>query len=69
MFYETVAFNGDISGWDTSTVTTMAYMFYSAKAFNQDLNSWDVSRVTSMRYCKWVMPSGGRKTEKNVCRR
>jgi surface protein len=40
-------FNGDISGWDVSSVTNMANMFRDATAFNQSLN-WDVSKVTNM---------------------
>ena len=42
------AFNGDISGWDVSSVTDMGYMFYRAAAFNGDLSGWDVSSVTDM---------------------
>ena len=48
MFYQTSAFNGDISGWDTSNVTDMTYMFYEADAFNQDIGGWDTSNVTGM---------------------
>ena len=42
-------FNGDISKWKTSSVTTMAYMFYEAYAFNQPIGGWDTSNVASMR--------------------
>ena len=42
------AFNGDISDWNISSVTGMAFMFSSAYAFNGDLSSWDTSRVTNM---------------------
>jgi len=41
-------FNQDISTWDVSDVTNMAWMFRSAEAFNQDLSSWDVSNVGDM---------------------
>ena len=41
-------FNGDISGWDTSKVTTMGNMFRDCSAFNQDIGSWDTSNVVSM---------------------
>ncbi|GMH97831.1 hypothetical protein TrST_g7078 [Triparma strigata] len=41
-------FDEDISKWDVSNVTTMAWMFFKAKAFNGDLSSWDVSNVTTM---------------------
>ena len=42
------AFNGDISGWDTSSVTNMSEMFHGASAFNGDISSWDTSSVTNM---------------------
>jgi len=38
---------GNISGWNTSCITNMAYMFASSD-FNQDISSWDVSNVTDM---------------------
>ena len=41
-------FNGDISNWDVSNVTTMHSMFAWCKSFNQDISSWDVSNVTDM---------------------
>ena len=37
-------FNDDISNWDVSNVTNMAY--HGASSFNQNLPSWDVSSVT-----------------------
>ena len=43
------AFNGDISGWDVSSVTSMNSTFaYGATSFNQDISGWDVSSVTDM---------------------
>ena len=36
------SFNDDITGWDTSAVTSFMEMFYEASDFNQPL-SWDVS--------------------------
>lgn len=41
-------FNGDISGWDVSNVTTMLGMFQNATVFNQNLSGWNVSKVTNM---------------------
>jgi surface protein len=41
-------FNGDISKWNTSQVTSMRAMFYKGFDFNQDVGSWDVSQVTDM---------------------
>ncbi len=34
------AFNGDISGWDVSSVTITSNMFNGASAFNQNLEEW-----------------------------
>ncbi|MHA1793088.1 MAG: BspA family leucine-rich repeat surface protein, partial [Promethearchaeota archaeon] len=42
--------SGNMSSWDTSSVTDMRYMFYGASTFNQSISSWDVSSVTDMRY-------------------
>ena len=50
MFNRNPSFNGDISKWDTSGVTSMQYMFQSATSFNQPIGSWDTSKVTSMYY-------------------
>ena len=47
-FSGTTTFNGDISHWDTSSVTTTFGMFVSASAFNQDIGNWDTSSVTNM---------------------
>ncbi|SVD51279.1 uncharacterized protein METZ01_LOCUS404133, partial [marine metagenome] len=44
------SFNGDISSWDVSSVTSMSLMFQTVQNFNQDLSGWDVSNVTSMYY-------------------
>ena len=46
--FEYSDFNGNISKWDVSTVTSMEYMFFVCKSFNQDISSWDVSNVTNM---------------------
>lgn len=48
MFQEASLFNGDLSAWDTSKVTTTNKMFYQATSFNGAVNAWDVSQVTDM---------------------
>ena len=39
---------GEISNWDTSSVTDMYKMFEEATSFNQPLNKWNVSNVKNM---------------------
>lgn len=42
------AFNGDISHWNTSSVTNFDEMFRNNADFNQNVSSWDTSSATSM---------------------
>ena len=44
------AFNGDISNWDTSSVTDMIAVFAWNEVFNGDISNWDTSSVTNMSY-------------------
>ena len=48
---------GDISNWDTSSVTDMSSLFQNATSFNQPLNKWNVSKVTSMNAMFYRAPS------------
>jgi len=48
MFEDATAFNQNISGWTTTSVTTMLSTFKDATVFNQDISGWDVSSVTTM---------------------
>ena len=43
-------FDGDISQWNTSNVTSMDSMFNGATKFNSDISKWDVSKVITMDY-------------------
>jgi surface protein len=42
-------FNADISGWNTSRVTSLYLTFGFTGAFNQDISGWDTARVTSFQ--------------------
>ena len=46
--YELGEFNGDISRWNVSNVTTMRGMFKAAQSFNQPIGDWNVSKVVDM---------------------
>ncbi len=50
VFKSKTAFNGDISGWDVSSVANMYEMFRATNAFNGDVSRWDVSSVMNMGY-------------------
>ena len=49
MFNQASVFNGDLSAWNVSSVTSMKWMFH-ASAFNDDISAWNVSSVTDMEY-------------------
>jgi surface protein len=48
--YGLAKFNGDISGWDVSSVKDMRDMFWGTESFNQPIGDWDVSKVTNMEH-------------------
>jgi surface protein len=62
MFYTNTGFNGDISGWDVSSVRIYARArSMDATSFNKDLSGWNVGNVG---YCpgfyegatSWALP-------------
>jgi surface protein len=48
VFHNAKSLNGDLSLWDTSSVTNMRHMFNSATSFNVGLSLWDTSNVRYM---------------------
>ena len=44
MFHGASSFNGDLSGWDVSSIDYFGRMFQGASAFNSDIGAWDISR-------------------------
>jgi len=44
--FESTNYNQDLTGWNTSNVTSMYRMFRSNDSFNQNISSWDINQVT-----------------------
>jgi surface protein len=44
--FESTNYNQDLTGWNTSNVTSMTRMFRSNDSFNQNISSWDINQVT-----------------------
>jgi len=49
------SFNGNISGWDTSKVTTLEGTFMGTTSFKGDISQWDVSQVTTFERQTFTM--------------
>jgi surface protein len=47
-FQDSITFDSDISGWNTTNVTSMVGTFYNAQVFNQNIGSWITTNVTNM---------------------
>jgi surface protein len=45
MFLNANTFNGNLTSWNTSNVTTMDSMFQGATVFNGNISSWNVGNV------------------------
>jgi len=41
-------FNGNLSNWDVSRVTSMENLFHYASSFDSDISQWDTSKIKSM---------------------
>ena len=48
VFWTCHAFNGDLSGWDTSNIVHFNHCFKDANSFNQDISGWDTSSAADM---------------------
>ena len=58
-------FNGDISGWNTSSVITMNSMFICS-IFNGDISGWNTSSVKDMSYMFYKSQFNGDISKWNV---
>jgi surface protein len=50
MFYEASSYIGDVSQWDTSSVTDTRWMFASATFLNGNVSRWDMSGARDMNW-------------------
>ena len=58
MFRGCTNFNGDLSNWDVSNVTSLAQMFYSCNAFTgKGLENWDISSADAIEYMFFNCPN------------
>ena len=63
MFLHATKFDGHVSKWDVSSITTMTHMFSGVASFNGDISKWDVSK-TNMNYMFWQ----ARSFKQELCR-
>lgn len=75
MFRNAQSFNQPIEGWNTSNITSSAFMFQGAVAFNQPLQNWNVANIRDMREMfnaarsfhqnldRWSVPTSVRMTQ------
>ena len=57
---EAIWLNGDLSKWDTSSVTEMQNAFFEASSFNSDISGWSTSSVEYMSYMFYEATAFGR---------
>ncbi len=53
MFSGASKFNGDLSAWDVSTITSFSNIFRDATLFNQDLSYWNVAAAMDLDGMFW----------------
>jgi surface protein len=46
MFYEASAFNGDISNWNVTSMTSLSTTFKFASSFHGDISAWVLTTGT-----------------------
>ena len=47
-FRNTAVFNGDVSGWTTTSALDLSLMFELAVSFDKNLAAWDTSKVQKL---------------------
>ena len=58
LFILHTSFNGDISDWDVSSMTTMYGMFYIVSYFNHNVYNWGVFSKQCMFYTTQTFNQG-----------
>ncbi|MBL4707980.1 MAG: BspA family leucine-rich repeat surface protein [Flavobacteriales bacterium] len=53
MFAGASKFNGDLSNWDVSSITSFSHIFLDATLFNQDLSNWNVTAAIDLNGMFW----------------
>ncbi len=54
MFYDALAFNGDLGGWNTASVTTMRFVFQSSpltlpEYVGAGIGAWNTASITTFQ--------------------
>jgi surface protein len=59
MFYDANSFNGDLSSWEVSSITTMFGMFANASSFPKGLDKTALEYSASNTYLGWATNISG----------